>query len=255
MILLSRIFKSAWANQPDTNQKVINIRYIDTVNDDFRKSQELSYQEYQDIIAKAHQEAEQIKQQAMYELEQANEQVGLMYSNWETEKLELMEQARTEGFHSGFEEGRNQAYQEASVFIKEAKESIVAAKNDYNNYLQSAESTILNLAIQVSEKIIHHSIEKDEKYFLHLVENALRDVRKQREIQLHVHPSHYPMILGEKEELLQLFPAPPNLFIFPDESLPENGCLIETANGQLDASIDTQLTIVKEKLLEILESE
>ena len=255
MISLSRIFKSTWAEQPKNNQKVINIKYIDPVHDDLKKSNELTYQEYQQIIDKAHQEAEQIKQQANLELAQAREQLSQLQQNWDLEKLELIEQAKAEGFQTGFEQGQSIGYQESSIFIQQAKETVEAAKSDYEKYLQSAESTIISLAIKISEKIINHSIQKEEDYFLSLVQNALREVRKQKEIQLHVNPIHYPSILAEKEELLQLFPAQPNLFIFPDETLPENGCLIETASGQLDATVDTQLTMIKDKLLEILESE
>jgi len=255
MILLSRIFKSTWAPQTDTVKKVINIKYIDSVHVDSKVSQELAYEEYQQIIDRAKNEAEQIKQQANLELDQAREQISQMQDNWEQEKFNLIQQAQAEGYQVGFEQGQNIGYQEVSSLIQQAKETVDASKTDYDKYLQSAETTILNLSLKVANKIINRSIEQDEEYFLSLVQKALREVRKHKEIQLHVHPTHYKRILAEKEELLQLFPAQPNLYIFPDESLSQNGCVIETASGQLDATVDTQLTIIKEKLVELLESE
>lgn len=163
--------------------------------------------------------------------------------------------SKKNGFQAGFEEGQNIGYQEAYSYIQQAKDTVAASKTDYEKYLQSAESTILELALEVAGKIINSKISEEQQNFIPLVQNALKEVRKQKEIQLHVNPIHYEMIIGEKEELLQLFPIKPSLFIFPDETMEENGCIIETATGRLDASVDTQLLMIKNKLLEILESE
>lgn len=255
MTSLSRLIKSRYSNPDDTKEKVISIKYIDAFDSEFEQSREVTQSEYNKIINTAHEEAEAWKNQALAEAEQIRVQLSEEKQNWELEKVHLIEEAKKNGFQAGFEEGQNIGYQEAYSYIQQAKDTVAASKTDYEKYLQSAESTILELALEVAGKIINSKISEEQQNFIPLVQNALKEVRKQKEIQLHVNPIHYEMIIGEKEELLQLFPIKPSLFIFPDETMEENGCIIETATGRLDASVDTQLLMIKNKLLEILESE
>jgi flagellar assembly protein FliH len=169
--------------------------------------------------------------------------------------MQLIEEAKQHGYNIGLEEGRNIGYQEYREHIQMANDVIELSKHDYQSYLDSAERTILDLAIKVAEKIMNSTIEQDETHFLNIVKKVLQEGRGGKEIQLHVHPVHYPYVLSEKEELLSLFPIRPDLFIFPNTQIPENGCVIETNSGRIDATIDTQLKMLKQKLLDLLESE
>ena len=38
------------------------------------------------------------------------------------------------------------------------------------------------------------------------------------------------------------------VFIVSDENIMEGGCVVETANGVIDASIETQLSVISEAL-------
>ena len=255
MISLSRLIKSRYSAPDDTKEKVISIKYIDSFDSAFEQSKEVTQAEFNKIIESARQEAAKIKNNALVEAEQISMQLLEEKQNWDMEKARLIEETKKNGFQAGLEEGQNVGYNELYSFIQQAKDTVLASKTDYEKYLQSAENTILELAIEVAEKIINNKMKEDGQKFIPLVQNALKEVRKQREIQLHVNPVHYEMVVMEKEELLQLFPIKPSLFIFPDETIADNGCIIETANGRLDASVDTQLRMIKDKLLEILESE
>ncbi|KLV28304.1 MULTISPECIES: flagellar assembly protein FliH [Niallia] len=252
---MSRLIKSRYSKPETATEKVISIKYIDTFNTEMDLSREVTQAEYNRIVESAWEEAEELKAQALEEAELIRIQLSEERQNWDIEKASLIEEARKNGFQAGYEEGQNVGYNEMLSFIQQAKDTVTASKEDYEKYLQSAETTILELAIEVAEKIMNNKIKEEEENFLYLVQNALKEVRKQKEIQLHVSPIHYEMLVAEKEELLQLFPIKPNLFIFPDETIDENACIIETANGRLDASVDTQLLMIKSKLLEILESE
>lgn len=255
MISLSRLIKSRYSKPEDTKEKIISLKYIDSFNVNVDLSREVTQAEYNRIIEAARKEADEIKAHALEEAELLRVQLTEERQNWEIEKASLIEEARQNGFQAGYEEGQNVGYNEMLSFIQQAKDTVTVSKMDYEKYLQSAETTILELAIEVAEKIMNNKLKEEGGNFLYLVQNALKEVRKQKEIQLHVSPIHYEMLVAEKEELLQLFPIKPNLFIFPDETLEENACIIETANGRLDAGVDTQLLMIKNKLLEILESE
>ena len=46
-----------------------------------------------------------------------------------------------------------------------------------------------------------------------------------------------------------------DFYIYPDDELEETSCIIESENGRIDASVDSQLEEIKIKLFEMLESE
>lgn len=246
MILLSRLIKSSLAKE-QTNEKIISIKYVNN----FQNTDMHSDEDYKKIVDKANLEAAAILETAEKEAAALRELLQQEKDNWQTEKNFLIEEAHREGYQAGQHAG----YSEYAELLEQAKSIIEASRLDYENYINSAETEILELGMKVAEKVVQTSITENKEHFLQLVKKVLKETRDQKEIQLHVNPIHYQYLLSEKDELLALFPIKPSLFIFPDESTAENDCIIETANGRIEASVDTQLLMIKQKLLDLLESE
>ena len=139
--------------------------------------------------------------------------------------------------------------------IEQVKQLVDLAKDDYLAYIESAEQTILQLAMQVSEKIIGHELSSSKESFLYIVKKVLKEVREYPEIQLRVHHKNYPFLLTAQEEIMSIFPKETTFYIYPDEDLQETACIIETSKGRIDASVDSQLHELKQKLIELLEGE
>lgn len=250
MILLSRLIKSSLAKE-QTNEKIISIKYVNN----FQNTDMHSDEDYKKIVDKANLEAAAILETAEKEAAALRELLQQEKDNWQTEKNFLIEEAHREGYQAGIQEGQHAGYSEYAELLEQAKSIIEASRLDYENYINSAETEILELGMKVAEKVVQTSITENKEHFLQLVKKVLKETRDQKEIQLHVNPIHYQYLLSEKDELLALFPIKPSLFIFPDESTAENDCIIETANGRIEASVDTQLLMIKQKLLDLLESE
>lgn len=256
MISLSRIFKSFQTSSLQNEKKIIEIKTIkhETVND-CAVDEEQRSQSIDQVLLEAELEAKRRIDQAKNEAEQIRAQITEAKQAWEQERKMLIEEAQQTGYQAGLTEGREQGYEEMKASIQLAKHVIDVAKQDYHEKIDAAEGTILQLAIKVAEKIIGASLEKDEQYYLSMIKAVLKEVREDREVQIHVHPVYYEMILSEKEELLTLFPGETSLYIYPDDELSELDCFIESENGRIDASVDSQLAEIKQKLFELLESE
>jgi flagellar assembly protein FliH len=255
MILLSRLIKSQWATPLEENQKVISIKALKLQSEN--ESSSLMHKEMQieEMLIKAQGEAEQILKQSKLQAQAIKDQILLEKEAWIQEKIEISEIAKQEGFAEGFKEGKDQGYLEYQESLSFAKEVVQRSKEDYEQHIESAEKTILCLGIKVAEKIIGQKLEENESFYLSIVKRALKEARDYTEIQLHVNPIHYGYILSQKEDLLAVFPKEVDIYIYPDEDLSKECCIIESANGRIEASIDSQLEEVKQKLLELLESE
>ncbi len=249
-----------WATPSEEKKKPINIRRINV--HDFSEepiqnnAPTFNEKEIEELIEEAKQQAFKIIQDAKLEAEQILFEANHAKESWENvEKPHLIENARNEGFLLGTEEGRKQGCLQMRHSIDLAKEVVDTAKSDYQSHIESSEETILHLGLKVAEKIINKRLEASEEDFYSIVRKAMKEAREYQDIQLHVHPIHYGYLMAQKDELLSLFPKETDFYIYPDDELAESTCIIESSNGRIDASVDSQLDEVRKKLFEILEGD
>lgn len=255
MISLSRLIKPLRQSFEQPEKKVITIKMVGFSDPEvYEHADEEFHRTPDDLLHEARSEAEQILSQAKMEYEKVTEDIKRQRHSWTEEKEMLVSEAKEEGYQNGWNEGQQQGYSEYRHLIQEARQIIEAAKNDYTAYLEASEKVILDIAVKIAGKITAHKIEDDE-YFLMLVKRALKEAKECHDIRLHVHPKSYEFVLSQKEELLSIFSHETHLFIYPDEEMNIGDCIIESETGRIDASIDTQLSEIKQILTELLESE
>lgn len=257
MILLSRLIKSQYSSPSEEEKKVISIRMMETNSSDEEKKPVFSHTdaERKQILKEAELEAERIVGNALEEARLIREQVINEKQAWAHEREALAEDARAIGYERGREEGHERGYEEYHQNILSAQEIVETSKKDYYSHIEASERTILDLGMKVAGKILGKKISENEEEFLFLVKRALKNARDYKDIQLHIHPVHYQFLMSHKDELVAVFPKEVDFYIFPDDELAEDSCLIESENGRIDASVDSQLEEIKQKLFEMLESE
>lgn len=253
---MSRLIKSQWTPESREN-KVISIRALKNEMQDIDSmaDQENLPVAAEHLIKEAKREAEAILSEAKTTAESLKGELQKERMDWEQEKIQLYHQVKEAGFIEGFSEGKNKGYEEMLEQIEQARQLIESSKKDYRDKVESAEQTILSLGLKVAEKIIGERLDSNPEHFLPIVKRALREAREYREIQLHVNPVHYDLLVEQKEELMKIFPKQVELYIYPDADLSGDSCVIESANGRIDGSVDQQLEVIKKKLFELLESE
>ncbi|WP_160118358.1 flagellar assembly protein FliH [Bacillus sp. V59.32b] len=255
---MSRIIKSPNANAACDHKKQIKIRSFDFLFQDAypETNQTIHEIDTRKILDEAHSEAEAIIRDARQQAEQIMEQAKVAREHFEqVEKQQLIQEAREQGFNEGMEFGKQKGYDECTASINHAKEIVIASKNDYQTNIEASEGTILELGIKVAEQIIGTKLQESGDVYLSIVRQAVKKTRDHRELQLHVHPTYYEYILTQKEELISLFPKETEFYIYPDQDLGENDCIIESTHGRIDAGVDSQLAEIKQKLFDLLEGE
>jgi len=260
MISLSRIIKSTWAKTEVNDLKRIGIKVL-KIDSELNTEEEImkptiNQEELDLIYLKANKEAEQIILTARKEAESIRMQAEKERNDWfQTERVRLEEDAKQLGYAEGYEIGMQQGYEEIHKHIKQAQNIVDLAKTDYHQYLDSSGKTILELSIEIARKILNTELVANKEGFFQLVRKALKEAKEYNDIRLRVHYSKYESILSQKEELKAIFPKDTDFHIYPDDEVDETSCLIESSNGRIDASIDSQLQEIKRKLLELLEGE
>ncbi len=239
------------ARTRDLPERIIGLKTLQSNNDiqiENHKEQFTS----QKVLDEAKEQADKIVKDAIAYSNSLRQQILVEKRNWEQEQQELYKRTSDEGFQSGLKEGRDKGYEEFVTILSEARQIIDASKKDYDLYLSSSEEVILQLAMTVAEKIIGVHLSTKPEDFKNLVKNAIKEVKEHSDVTIHVSPQFYPYIVEQKEELLAILNRETDLFIYPQEELNETDCVIESSFGKINASVDTQLTEIKEKLFSLL---
>lgn len=236
-------------------QPMIQPRVFETGNSidiDNEGSLELKKLEIE-IIQKAREKAKELIEQANEEIQKKKEELIKEEESLHKKISDALEEARVKGYQEGYEAGRNDGLQSVEHFIQEAAKIVDASREDYYEKLESAELEIIDLAVKIAEKIVGKTIESEPEYWIQLVKTALKEVREHEDIKIFVHPTKYELTKSQKKMLEAILHDSTDLYIYPDDELEENACIIETSFGTIDASVDSQLTEMKKQLLQIVE--
>jgi flagellar assembly protein FliH len=257
-ILLSRIIKSTVAQTFEDNRKVISLKRVNPMEDVSAQEDaqigDASFRGDQ-IIKQATIQAEQIIQEAIEKSRQEEERLVREKEKWISEREQLVQEAYNTGFLQGEEEGRNKGYQEYQHKLQEANEIAERNREQYEGYIQNAEKVIINLGVACAEKILNQTLQEEPDQFLSIVERGLKEVRDLHHIQIHVHPSRHKLLVRNKSELEVMFPTDIQCFIYANDDLGPEESYIETNQGRVIISIDSQLKELKLKLHHLLEGD
>lgn len=260
MTSLSRIIRSAQSRQAE-QQVEIQLRNLFT--EDFNGEEEQQQQhlsltqiqaERDQLLSEAKLEIEAQKQQLEHYRQQQLEELDQLKQSWEEEKLLLEQNAYEQGFQQGYEEGMNKAQADMQQSFMLANTVVEDSKAMAKQYIEEQEYVILELALTAAERIMNVSLERDNEIFLSIVKKGLKEAREMKEIKLYISPVYHGLIAQYRNELVEIFPADVPLFIFVDDELKDTECYIETNHGRIVLSIDEQLSELRLKLNEILDS-
>jgi len=257
MILLSNIFRSRNTSVKESSKREIGIRSFGTAEDQ-SSEKVLSLNdvlvERSKLIDDANKKIE-IEKGILDDMRQtATDDIKVMRQVWEQEKIELQKQAYEEGFQIGYEEGRNKVTSDMTSAIQQANEATVTSHENALNYQNGQERVILEIAMRSASRIVGETIEHDDEKFLSVVRRAVKETREMKEIKLYVSLDYFDLISKNRAELASIFPPDVPFLIFVNEDFEATECYIETNHGRIVVSIDEQLNILREQLIEILES-
>lgn len=178
---------------------------------------------------------------------------------YEDAKENGYEQGYNNGFNEGHKEGYNKGYSNgkevADKLIKEALE----IKNNYielkKNLYKEVEEDVINLVIEIYEKIFYEKLEKDNNTITSLVLKGLDSLDLTDNIRILVSKEDIEAIESSKDRILAEASLVEDLEVKVDSKLSKGDCIIETSKGNVDVSLKDQVKEINSLLLDILNSE
>jgi flagellar assembly protein FliH len=111
-----------------------------------------------------------------------------------------------------------------------------------------AECDTVKLAIAIARRVLHRELATDPEAILGLVMAAFQKLNARETHRLRVSP-HDAAALEQNRGRLE---TPPGLEIVADASLSAGSAIFETSRGELDASVDTQLSEIDRGFADVM---
>ncbi len=257
MTSLSNVFRSFNTISEDGKTKEISIRSLaipQDVDSEVVLTLDVVLAERDRLLKIAQQAIEQDRAEIEQLRQTAVEDISSMQAAWQAEKEVLQQQAYDEGFQVGYEEGHNKVLSDMAASIQLVNAATEQSYKNAQQYLESKERVILELAIRSTERIIGQKLQDDEESFLSVVKRALKEAREMKEIKLYVSLDYFELVSANRTELASIFPPDVPFLIFANDDFESTQCYIETNHGRIVVSIDDQLNELRERLVEIMES-
>lgn len=137
--------------------------------------------------------------------------------------------------------------------ISQAKNDIEALKTNLSEFygykdvvFNKVSECILDISVEIAKKIINKQIETDSDAIISIIKAAVSEVNKTEEkLTLKVMPKDVELVKDRIPEIFSDGSIEAKISVVPDNNIKEGGVIIETTNGIIDATIETQLAIVE----------
>ena len=142
--------------------------------------------------------------------------------------------------------------EQASNDIADVKNAITAFLSAKQEVFEYIAPDILEISVDIAKKIIKREIQQEPRVILDNILEILKGLSKEEtKITLRVNPEQVSLLKAEIPELMSTAGLDAKVLVVPDEELMEGGCMVTTTNGVIDATIETQLSVISEALKEI----
>ncbi len=162
------------------------------------------------------------------------------------EAEQIREQARSEGYADGRKAGYEQGASEIALAARalgEAKDGIESLRVEL---VQAIEHDAIQLGLQLAQKVLGGARQLPGERIRESVQGALRRVTDRRKIAVLVNPAELEEVSSALGELTGPASGVELCDIQPDERVAPGGAIVRTAEGEVDASVETQLERARE---------
>ncbi|MBE0584394.1 MAG: hypothetical protein IH612_11635 [Desulfofustis sp.] len=161
---------------------------------------------------------------------------------------ELRETAYQEGFADGRREGLAQAesdFGSALAALQQISEQLSAIRE---TILKNSKSELIELVFALSEKIIRHSVREQDQTILATVDEALNQAVRSSEFAVYLHPDDMAVIKERAPDFIASLNDLEQIAVKSDAAIEQGGCRIESETCTVDATVASQLGIIREQI-------
>ncbi|HEX8123486.1 MAG TPA: FliH/SctL family protein [Solirubrobacteraceae bacterium] len=158
---------------------------------------------------------------------------------------------RAEGFNEGYTAGAadaRAAVEPAAAALHAAAAELAALRADV---AERSERAAVELALRVAEQIVQGAVAVEPERVVDTVRGALRRLVERDRVLLLVHPEDLDVVREHSAQLVAELGGIEHCGIEADRRVARGGAIVRTAEGEVDATLESKL----ERAREVVESE
>lgn len=198
------------------------------------------------------------KSEAEVLLERASEKAAIILNTAQSEAQGFFEQAAADGYHAGIEQAKLEAEQHSqeisaqlAQLIERLDTAIIRAEQDRLDLLDSAEPAVVELVLESVRKVVKHEVKTDPSVVARNIKSCLRRIKDVHDVSIRVNPAELESVKSVRDELISCSECVHSVILTDDRRVGPGGCIVESASGDFDATIETQLERITSKIREI----
>jgi len=179
---------------------------------------------------------------------EAEESAARVIAEAKEQASAIREQAYREGVERGLEEGLARARQESQEMLSKAREVLQEAEAERAAILNQMEREIVELAQEIAGRIVAAELKLNHEVVTAIAKEALTLVRDRPQVMMFVHPDDLNACQQASPQFEALLPENAVLRILPDSQVKRGGCILDTGEGVVDATLDSRWAAIIEAL-------
>lgn len=151
----------------------------------------------------------------------------------------IKDNAAKEGYKAGLEKAQGDILQ-----VKESINEFLKAKQEVFDYIAP---DIMEISVEIARKIVKKEIEQNPQTVLNTIEDVLKTLPKdEAKLVIKVNPQQLAITREGVPQIISQTGLEIRINVISDDTIEVGGCVLLTSNGIVDATIQTQLEIIKE---------
>ena len=256
---MSNLYKQYWVTNQQDNTRVINANAV--LEERMAKilERQRAEQLHQEELARSFEAGivrddtevieeveevdyvEQAKVEAERILAEANSEAQAVLNQAYLDAKNLREDAKVQGYAEANVVMQKELQEKCSALEAEYSARSRALELDYTQKRDNMESDLVNVILDVFNKVFHIQFDSKKHILMHLINDAILNIEGDREFRIKVADSNVLFLENHREDILERVGHGIELEFIADSSLDGNDCLIETDSGVFDCGLDTQL--------------
>lgn len=162
-------------------------------------------------------------------------------SRAQKDAISIKDVARKEGYNEGIENSQKD--------LQELKDKLSEFFTYKDEVFDKVSGCILDIAVEIAEKIIKKEIETDKEYIIPIIKGVVEEINKvENTIILKVMPKDVEIVRDKVSEIFEGNSFEAKISVIPEKDIKDGGVVVQTSNGLIDATIETQLAIIEKAL-------
>jgi flagellar assembly protein FliH len=173
-------------------------------------------------------------------LEQLKEVEAKVLKQAKEKALHIEQEAYEKGFAQGEKDGLELGQKRIETIVQQIRTVLQEMENQREPLYRVYEREMLQLALSISKKILHHECQVNEDVITATLREVSKYIVDQRKIVIRLNPADAQFIQSHPNKATPVRKGRQGVELLKDPSITRGGCVVETAFGGIDATMETQ---------------